>query len=319
MRLVALLLAVAAGSAGAQGYPARPVTLVAPTAAGDSIDALGRAIGEAFRQRMKQPLVVDNRPGANGNIAATTCKAAAADGYVLCLFTQNQVTLNPLLYKSLPYDPMKDFEPVSLLVLQRHALIVNGAVPARTFVELIEYSRKNPDKLNYASLGIGSGAHLVLAWLQNGSGVRWTHVPYKGGAQALTALIAGDVHIFLTTLATGGLLNRVQKGEVRALLARGDERNPLLPDVPSFGEVGLRLDAHPWTGLFAPAGAPKDVIARLAGEMQAIVTAPEFRDRFLTPQGFAAVGSTPEAFRAFIAKDFEAEKDLVRISGVRPE
>jgi tripartite-type tricarboxylate transporter receptor subunit TctC len=247
------------------------------------------------------------------------CKNAAADGSHFCVFTQNVITLNPLLSKKLAYDPAKDFEPVSLLVMQRHALVLNRSVPVNTFQELVEYSRKNPGRLNYASLGVGSGVHLVIEWLKRETGADWMHIPYKGGAQALTALVAGDVHLFLTTVGTGGLLTRVQKGEIKALLARGDERNPLLPDVPSFAEAGLRLDAYPWTGLFAPAGVPKDTIARLASDMKAIVATPAFKDKFLTPLGFAAVGSTPEEFKAFIAKDSAAQKRLFDISGAKSE
>ena len=316
-----LLTALVFLSAGAiegraQDFPSRPVHLIVPLTAGSAFDVLARAIGTRFQERTGQQVVVENRPGANMAVAANACKAALPDGYTVCLFTQN-LTLNPLLYSKLSYDPFKDLDPVVPLAFQQHVLVASKFVPSTTFADLVKYSKENPDKLNYGSVGLGSDSHLIVEWLRIVSGGDWKHVPFNGSPQVLLAFARGDVHLLLTT--AGNVLQQIASGEMKALLARGDKRFALLPSVPSFAEAGLPpLAARSWAGMFVPGGVPPAVLAKLGRELSEIVNEPAFRERFMAPVGMEPAAAMDAAsYRKYLLDDQAAWAPLVKESGVR--
>jgi tripartite-type tricarboxylate transporter receptor subunit TctC len=315
------LAALCVGLARAQAdYPVRPIRMIVPVPPGGAVDMLPRGVAESVKQKLGQGFVVDNRPGGAMVIAANACKLAVPDGYTVCVFTQNAVTLNPALMQNLPYDPQKDFEPVTLLGFQQQALVVQAGIPANTFGELVQYSRNNPDRLNYGSLGIGSGSHLTLEWLKKESGGRWTHVPFSGVGPILQAMGSGQLHMFQLTVGSGDqVYGQIRAGKLKPLLVPGDKRNPLLPDVPSYSEAGLpKFEALPWTGVFVPAGTPKPIIDRLSREMAAAVKSPELQQKILLPFGFAPVGNTAEEFKAYLRRDVENQRSLVEAAGLKP-
>jgi tripartite-type tricarboxylate transporter receptor subunit TctC len=302
-------------------YPSRPIRVIVPVTPGGAIDSLVRALGDGFKQRLGQGFVVENRAGGGMVIAANACRNSVSDGYTLCVFTQNAVTLNPALMKNLPYDPLKDFEPVTLLGYQQQALVVHSALPVATFQELVEYSKKFPDKLNYGSLGVGSGSHLTLEWLKKMSGGHWTHVPFSGVGPILQAMASNNVHMFQLTVGNSDMVyNQIRAGKVKALLVPGDRRYSFLPDVPTYAEAGLpKLEALPWTGVFVPAGTPKTIIDKISWEMSAAVKLPEFQQKYLFPFGFSSVGSSADEFKVYVSKDLVNQKALVDIAGLKPE
>jgi tripartite-type tricarboxylate transporter receptor subunit TctC len=250
-------------------------------------------------------------------IAANACKGAAADGYTICLLTQNAITLNPLLYARLSYDPYKELEPVAAVAFQQQVLAVVSSVGVNSFADLVKHSKEKPDALNYASLGPGSDSHLILEWLKGATGGSWTHVPFNGAPAILTAMKSGQVHI--TLLTSGSLKPHIDSGDLKGLFTRGSERrNPTLPNVPTYAEAGLPpLTATSWAGMFAPAGTPPDVIARLNREITAIINEPEFRNRYMVQPGLEPPSVPLAAMKEFMAKDRAAWEPLVKNSGVQ--
>ncbi|MPZ59012.1 MAG: tripartite tricarboxylate transporter substrate binding protein [Rhizobiales bacterium] len=316
----ALLTIAAATALAQQSYPVRPVHIVLPMPAGGAMDALARALGQKFQERTGQPLVVENKPGGNTLIAASACKNANSDGYTLCLLTTSSISINPELYKKLPYQPEKDFEPVTQLAVANSIIILSKKVPANNLAELVKYSQENPDKLNYASFGVGGDSHLVIEWLKKKTGLKATHVPFRGGAPAMMAFEAGSVQMLLLIVGNANLPERIAKGEVTGLLVPGDRRIPQAPNVPTFKEAGLpTFESRTWFGVFAPAGTPKPVVDKVQSEIASVINVPEFRDRMLTPHGFNPVGSRPDDFKSFLLKDRANGRELVEISGVRIE
>ena len=315
-----VLAAAASPGAAQQSYPARPVHMVLPMPAGGAMDALARALGQKFQERTGQALVVENRPGGNTLNAANACKNASPDGYTVCLLTTSSISINPELYKKLPYQPERDFAPVTQLAVANTIVILSKKVPASNLAELVKYSQDNPDKLNYASFGVGGDSHLVMEWLKKKTGLKATHIPYRGGAPAMMAFEAGNVQMMALIVGNANLPERIAKGEVTGLLVPGDQRIPQAPNVPTFKEAGLpTFGSRTWFGVFAPAGTPKPVLDKIQGEINAIINEPAFRDRMLTPHGFNPVGNKPDDFKAFLMKDKDNAKELVEISGVRIE
>ncbi len=241
VRLVAVsaLLLIAANywpARAADDFPSKPVRMIVPLSAGSAFDLLARAMGNTFKERTGQPIIVENRPGANQTVAANACKSAPPDGYTVCLLTQNAVTLNPLLYAKLSYDPEKDLDPVAVVAFQQQVLAVVPQLGVDTIADLVKYSKANPNKLNYGSLGLGSDSHLIMEWLKGVTGADITHVPFNGAPPILTAMKSGQVH--MTLLTSGTLKPHIDSGDLKALLTRGsDKRNPALPDVPTFAEA----------------------------------------------------------------------------------
>src|SRR5215467_3614796 len=323
MAALAGALGLLAGAGFAQsGYPSAPIRVIIPLAPGGAIDVMVRALGKAFEQRNGHGFVVESRAGANTIIAANACKAAAPDGSTICLFSRSTVSINPTLYKSLSYDPIKDFEPITNLAFAHQVLIMHKGVPVKDFKELVAYSKQHPDKLNFGSFGVGGDTHLVVEWLKHETGARMMHVPYKGASDAMLAFKAGDIQLLYLIIGNPDIARQVNEGEVKGLLVPGAKRNPLVPGVPSFAEAGLSGDQsafETWFGMFAPKGTPPEIVRKLNTGFAAIVKAPDFAKQYLISKGFAPVGDGSDAFAKFIVEDQAKGKRLVDISGVKLE
>ena len=298
-----------------QTYPNKPIRVINPLAAGGALDALLRRIGQAYSERTGQNFVVDSKPGANTIIAAETCAKAPPDGYTLCLLSNSTISLNPSLYSKLPYEVPKSFEPITQVAFATQVLVMHPSIPASNINELVAYSKANPNKINFASFGIGGDGHLTMEWLKKKTGADMTHVPYKGAAPAQTAFSAGEVHLMLLIVGNPNLVSQINSGQRKALLVTGSNRSSLIPNVPSFAEAGYSLDSQTWFGIFAPAGTPKDIVNKLNADLVAVLRSPEFQNKWLIPNGFEAVGSSPEDFAKFITSDSKRGADLVKISG----
>jgi tripartite-type tricarboxylate transporter receptor subunit TctC len=250
-------------------------------------------------------------------IAANACKSAPPDGSTICLLTQNAITLNPLLYAKLSYNPYNDLDPIAVVALQQQVLAVVPSLGIASVAELVKYSKANPNRLNYASLGLGSDSHLIMEWLKGATGADLTHIPFNGSPPILTAMRSGEVHV--TLLTSGTLKPQIDAGELKALATRGaDKRNPSLPDVPTFAEASLPpLRATSWAGLFGPAGTPPEIIARLNREFTAIINDPDFRARFMVKPGLEPSEIGLADIRAFMAQDRAGWEPLVKTSGVQ--
>lgn len=315
---IALFLTASFGvlPAAAQDFPNCPVRIIVPFPPGGPVDVLARAIGEGFRERTGQPMVVDNRPGANTSIGATACKNADPDGYTICLLTASTITLNPFLYPSLPYVPEKDLEPVSNVVIARQVLLVHQSIPAKTYAELVAYSKQNPDKVSFGSFGVGGDLHLVIEWLKNKTGLQMTHVPYQGAAPALVAFERGDIQLTFP-VATAPVVDRIKSGRAKGLLVAGSKRDPNLPEVPTFKEAGLpELEYETFFGAFGPVNMPKDRLEKLGREIAAVVRSPAFIGKYVTA-GYDAVGNSPAEFKKALEKNMAGGRNLVSISGVK--
>jgi tripartite-type tricarboxylate transporter receptor subunit TctC len=321
--LVIGALSASAGLGMAQSnYPAAPIRFIIPLAPGGAIDVMARALGKAFEARTGQGFVVESRPGANTIIAANACKGAAPDGYTICLLSSSSITMNPSLYKSLSYEPLRDFEPITQVAFADQVLVANAKVPIKDWKELVEFSKKNPDKMNYGSFGVGGDTHLIVEWLKHETGAKITHIPYKGSSESMMAFAANDVQVLYLIVGNMDLVRQINEGEVRGLLIGGNQRSPLVPNVPSFAEVGLTsaaADYQTWFGIFAPKGTPPAIVKKLNAELAAVLKTKAFADQNLTPRGFRAVGNTPDEFRKFIVEDQKRGKILVEISGAKLE
>ena len=313
---VVILTAAAATAAQAQApYPSKPVRIVVPFPAGGTTDILARAVAQKLVESNGQPVVVDNRPGAGGNIGAELVAKAPPDGYTLLMGTVGTHAINPSLYARMPYDHQKDFAPVILVAGVPNVLVVHPSVPANTVQELIAYGRANPGKLNFASSGSGTSIHLAGELFKTMSGVQMTHVPYKGSAPAIADLIGGQVQIMFDNLPSA--LPQIKAGRLRALAVTSAQRAPALPDVPTVAEAGLPgFEASSWFGLLAPAGTPKDVIAKLNTEVAKWLASPEAREK-LTAQGANAFGMSPEDFVRHIAVETTKWQKVVKESGAK--
>lgn len=318
---LASVLGMASPDALAQAkYPSRPIRFIVPLPAGGAIDVFVRAVGRELEARTGATVLVENKAGANTIIAANACKSAAPDGYTFCLLTRTTVSVNPEIYRKLSYDPPKDFAPVTNGFFGLQIVILNKEVPVRTLAELVEYSKKNPDKLNFASMGLGGDTHLMMEWLKHATGAKIVHVPFKGFPEAMTSFKGNEVQLIALLVGNPDLARQVRDGEVKGLLLLGSKRSSIVPDVPTLAESGLTADDAtftPWFGFFAPKGTPKDYVVKMSDEINAIMAKPEFRDRYLTANAFVAAGSKPDAFAKFLVTDRKAAAELVAISGVK--
>lgn len=318
--LMGLLAGALACSAHAQpaSYPNRPIRIVVGFAAGGAPDALARIIGEKLAVRWGQNVIVENRPGAQGNIAMAAVAKAEPDGYVLALMPVGNAAVNPALFPKLPYDPIKDFAPITELASVENVLVVPASSPVRSLADLVARGRSTAPALTYASPGIGSMAHLGAELLAHSSGFRMTHVPYRGVAPALTDVVRGDVDMMLAQLSTAKPL--IDAGQLRALGVASTSRSAAMPELPTIAEgIGQpRFEAVSWYGLLAPARTPPAVITVLHDAVTRAIRDPDVVTA-LQAQGATAIGGTPEALQALIVADSERWSKLIAEAGIKAE
>lgn len=313
--LAAVFLAALGAHAQAQ-YPTKPIRIVVPYTAGGPADLLVRGLGQRLTDLWGQQVVVENRPGANEIIAAEAVARSPGDGYTFLLASDAVFTLNQHLYSKISYDPVKDFVPVGRLVNANLMMVARPKFPANSVAELIDYARKNPGKVTYGSVGAGGVNHLAMAWFATQNGLAMEHVPYKGLVQALQDV--GEERVDVMFAVIGGAAPMLSAGKLKALAQSGRTRNALIPNVPTFAEAGFpNADASFYFGLAAPAGTPRDIVAKFAAESARIVNTPEFREKFLQNLGFVPVGETPDQFAAFLKTDRELAQKRVKASGAK--
>ena len=305
----------AAGAATAADYPTRPVSLVVAFTPGGPSDVLARIVGKKLEAQLHQPFVIENRPGAGGNIAAESVARAAPDGYTLLNGNNSILATNGSLYKKIGYDAEKDFAPISLIGLQPNILVVNPQVPAKSMAELIALAKASPGKLNFASSGYGAAAHLAGELFRTEAKVDIVHVAYKGAAPALQDVIAGHVQMMFATSAS--VIGHIKSGALRPLAVTTLKRTPLLPDIATVDELGIKgFDATTWHGLVAPAGTPKEIIATLHAAMVEALKDADVRKQ-LENLGVDIVGNTPEEFAAYIKSETPKWAAVVKASGAK--
>ena len=312
----ATVLGVMTGESGAQSYPNKPVRIVVPYTAGGPADVLVRGLGQKLSEKWGQPVVVENRPGANEIVAAEAVAKAAPDGYTFLVASDAVFTLNASLYSKLSYDAVKDFTPVTKLVTANLMLVTRPDFPANSVKEFIEYAKTNPGKLSYGSVGAGGVNHLAMSWFNSMNGLQMEHVPYKGLVQGLQDVITGRLDAMFSVI--GGALPFVQSSKLKALAVSGRARSGIVPNVPTFAEVGYpTFDASFYFAVAAPTGTPRDIVAKFAADAGQIVTSTEFREKYLTTLGFEPVGDTPEQFTAFLVNDRKVGAEKVKASGAK--
>ena len=316
IRRLALLLALLAFTSGvqAQAYPAKPVRLISYS--GAAVEALMRLIGHDMQANWGQPLVIENRPGANGIIAGEACARAAADGYTLCMVDRSFLVL-PLTVAKLPFDVNKDFAPVTNVVYQVLALAVNPAVRASNLKELIAVARARPGQLNMASLGPSTLANMVRVWMEREYGISMAHIPYKNPGAVMTAMLSGEADV--TYFGLANFIQHQATGKIRVIATNGAQRSPLLPDVPTLFEQGVGIDTRVWYGWYSPAGTPKDVREKIYREVQRVVSVPAFKEKNFTSLAMEAIANSPDEFAQFIKTDTVASTELLKLSGAKPE
>jgi tripartite-type tricarboxylate transporter receptor subunit TctC len=314
--LTAVITAIAAPFTFAQGaanYPTKPVRLVVPFPAGGTTDILARAVAQKLSEAWGRQMIVDNRPGAGGNIGSDLVAKSAPDGYTLLMGTVGTHAINPSLYKNMPYDHVKDFAPVILVAGVPNVLVVNPSLPVHSVPELIAYAKANPGKLNFASSGNGTSIHLSGELFKAMTGVEMTHVPYKGSAPALTDLIGGQVQLMFDNLPSS--LPFIKAGKLRALAVTSGARAAALPDLPTLAESGLPgFEASSWFGVLAPAGTPRDIVAKLNGAIAGWLASPEAKEKLLA-QGAIAAGGAPDDFARHIGAETSKWAKVVKASG----
>jgi tripartite-type tricarboxylate transporter receptor subunit TctC len=311
---LSLLSVVFGASAEDAVYPDRPVTMVVTFAAGGSSDVLARAVAAALSAGLGQQIVVDNRPGAGGHIGTEAVAHAAPDGYTILFGTNGTLGIGPGLYANLRYNPEHDLAPVGLLHRLPLLLIVNPSVPAQNLTELIDYARRNPGALSFASAGVGSASHLAGELLKEQAKIDIVHIPYKGGSAAVPDLVSGRVSMMLETMPNA--LPLARSGQMRAIGVTTKERSALAPDIPSLAESGLPdLDISAWTGLFVPSGTPRAIVKRLNAETLRIAGEQDYVAR-IRSMGTDVSSSSPEAFGKFVGDDVSRWTAVIRHAGI---
>ncbi len=313
-----LTVPVLSGAALAQTspYPAKPVRVVIPWPAGGSNDFAGRILLQKLSQAMGQQFIVDNRAGASGMIGAELVARSPADGYTLMIHSTTHVS-NPWTYKKVPYDTLKDFAPVALIANQPGVLTVHPSLPVKNVKELIALARAKPNTLNYSSSGSGSAPHLSMELFSQMAGVKLVHVPYKGGAPAVTAAVSGEVQVLFPTISSA--MTQIQAKRLRAIAVSSPQRVKMLPGVPTIAESGVPgFEMNPWIGMLAPAGMPKEIIDRLNKETARALQMPDVVQQLAT-QGAEPWIATPEEFAKRLRDDYEKYAKLVKLTGAQPE
>jgi tripartite-type tricarboxylate transporter receptor subunit TctC len=318
VRVAVLMSACALGAeyAVAQNYPAKPVRIVVPYVAGGPYDDLARLVGPRLTELWGQVVVVDNRGGAGGNIGADVVAKSAPDGYTLLLGNAGPITVNPNLQQKMPYDAQRDLTPVTWISASPMVLVVHPSLPVKSVRDLVRFAKTRPGRINYASAGVGNLQHLAMESLQSMAGIRMNHVPYKGAAPAFIDLISGQVEVMFANIL--GVLPHVKSGRVRAIAVSSATRAAVLPAVPGVAETYPEFDMTTWVGIFAPAGTPKDITAKLQGDFIKVLARQDIRER-LASQGVEVIAGSGEQLAAFIRKESALYAKIVRSSGIRAD
>ena len=307
----------AAFGAQAQGYPNHPIRLVVPYPPGGTADLLARVLGQKLGESLGQPIIVEDRGGAGGNIATDLVAKSAPDGYTLLMANASVLAINPTLFGSLPFDPMRDFAPVSLVADVPLILVVHPSLPVRSVKELLALAKARPGEINYAAAGLGSTTHLSMELFKTMAGVKLVTIPFKGSGPALAALIAGQVPVMFELFPTA--LGFVKSGKLRPLAVTSSVRSPLMPELPTVAETGLPgFEVASWFGVVAPAGTPKEIVARLNADIVRIVSSADMRERF-AGLGAEPHANSPEQFSQFILTEFKKWAQIVKDSGAHVE
>lgn len=315
--MVSLGGAMAVASAGATEYPTAPIKMVVPFAAGGPTDALARSLAESMAGVLKQKIIVENKPGAGGNVGSAMVARAPADGYTILLVTNGPLVANPLLFKEMAFDPKKDFDPVSQVAYFPNMVAVHPSVPANSIKELIALLKANPNQYSYASGGLGTSTHFAGELFKSLAGVQMTHIPYKGDGASMPDVVGGQVPIVFGSIFAGKRFT--DSGKLKGLAVTSKDRVPSVPDLPPVAEAGLEgYDLTAWYGVVAPAGTPKAVINKLSETVAAIVATPEFRERIESMSGIPK-SSTPEGFTQFIETERPKWEKLIQESGIKIE
>jgi tripartite-type tricarboxylate transporter receptor subunit TctC len=312
--IAAIILGSTAATTQA-AYPDRPLRLIVPYPPGGLTDAAARVVAEALSARIQQPIIVENVAGGGGNIGADKAAKSPADGYTLYIGNNATVGLNTLIYKKLPFDPIADLVPVTLIAESQTVLVVNPALPVRSVPELIAFAKSKPGQLNFGSTGSGGMSHLAGEMFKSTAGVQMTHVPYKGTGPALNDLLGGQIQLMFNDTA----LPHIKSDKLRALAVTGVKRWPQLPDVPTLAELGVAgYETYNWFGILVPKGTPEAIVSRLNREIVAVMQDPVMQ-QWMQSRGAEAVSSTPEAFSAYIKKDLAKWAPLVKEVGITAE
>ena len=312
----AALLGSITVATAAESYPSRPIRIVIPSGAGGITDILGRIIAQKLGDSLGQQVVIDNRPGASGIVGSQIVAKAAPDGYTLLMVFPSH-PVNPSLYANIPYDTVKAFAPITIVSAVSVTLVVPASSPAKNVAELIALAKEKPGRIHYGSVGRGSLGHLASELLRSMSGINITHVSYKGSPQILTALLSGEIEMYLIA-SVGTVVPHAKAGRLRILGVSTAQRLPALPDVPAIAETVPGYEARGWNGILAPAGTPKTVIERLNREIVQVVRSVEFNQQ-LTNEGAVPVGNSPAEFAAIVRADIDKWAKVVKEAGIRAE
>jgi tripartite-type tricarboxylate transporter receptor subunit TctC len=313
--LASIAMALSITPSIAQDWPAKPLRMIVPFPPGGGTDIISRVIANKLGEALKQPIIVENKPGAGGNIGIDLTAKANPDGYTIVMGQTSNLAINATLYAKLPYDPIKDLAPIALVADAPLALVVRAESPFKTLADVIAAAKAKPGEITFASPGNGTVAHLTGELMQNAAGIKLLHVPYKGSAPALTDLLGGTIDLFMASVPTS--LGQIKGGKIRALAVSSAKRAPNLPDVPTIGEAGLPgFDATTWWGVLAPTGTPAPIIARLNADLNAALATPEVREK-IALEGGGAMGGSAATFAATLKSDLDRWSVIVKASGAK--
>ena len=301
-------------AAQAQSWPSKPIRIISPHPPGGPGDIPFRGIAQYLGPKYGQPFVIENRPGANAVIGAEMCAKAAPDGYTFCGTNNGTISINPLAYPNLPYDPLKDFIGIINIGEIESVLIAHPSFPANTIEELFAMAKAKPDSISWSTIGVGSGSHLTLEWLRT-RGVPFLHVPFKGGEAAMNAVVGGQVNISMN--AAGRTAPMIRAGKLKAIAVSGDRPSQFVPGVRSLGEAGYKVDTGIWIGMFAPAAVPRALVVRLNADINGLLKNKDYVAKFVSTQGMVPVGGSVDEFNAYLKKERAFYEKLVKDTGVK--
>jgi tripartite-type tricarboxylate transporter receptor subunit TctC len=314
-RAIALALSIFSGAAAAQDYPAKPIHFFIPFPPGGGTDIVARTVANKLSETQKWLIVMENKPGAGGNLGVDAAAKSAADGYTMVIGQTSNLAINPALHAKLPYDPVRDLQPVALLASSPVVLVTHDKSPYKSIADVVGAARSNPAAVSYGSPGNGTVAHLTAELLQRTAGVKLTHIPYKGAAQAMTDLMGGQIDLYLSSIPSA--LSQIRGGKVRPLGVTGSKRSAQLPEVPTIAEAGYKgFDVTTWYGLLFPAGTPAAIVKRMNEEVNRVLKLADVRDK-LSAEGGDALGGTPEEFSALLKADIARWGPIVKQSGAK--